>query len=418
MKDIQELKELLKQSKDSIDFYQSLYSDIQIKDIEDHKDFRENIPQISKEKLLEFYEDGSFDLGSENADNPILARPTSGTTSDMAIYYRLQEEIESHCERFAESTSHFFDGGKNKDKVLVATTFSLLPILSNQFMEKGCMVTSGSPFDIQRTAETFKAMKCNTLVSSPPVALKISEVLKEKGYEGLEKYYFVSSGLSSLTKARFNEMYPDAEIMLQYGLAETGILMHKCRHLKSDNQYHLFNDEKPFYYEFITDEGKEAQPGEIGEIVVTKFNEKTPLIRYNVGDLFEVRGRCECGERLYKFIGRKDDKFKIQGVTVFRDRIEKALEPSQDQIKRFQVIINEEDSGDIPKPQITLKVELKEDKKQVKQTIGKNFSENFEVAEDYTWEKGVEMDLFAPVKVESKVFEKRKFREIKDMRYE
>jgi len=54
----------------------------------------------------------------------------------------------------------------------------------------------------------------------------------------------------------------------------------------------------------------------------------------------------------------------------------------------------------------------------VKQTIGKNFSENFEVAEDYTWEKGVEMDLFAPVKVESKVFEKRKFREIKDMRYE
>jgi len=85
MKDIQELKELLKQSKDSIDFYQSLYSDIQIKDIEDHKDFRENIPQISKEKLLEFYEDGSFDLGSENADNPILARPTSGTTSDMAI---------------------------------------------------------------------------------------------------------------------------------------------------------------------------------------------------------------------------------------------------------------------------------------------------------------------------------------------
>jgi len=59
--------------------------------------------------------------------------------------------------------------------------FSLLPILSNQFMEKGCMVTSGSPFDIQRTAETFKAMKCNTLVSSsPPVALKISEIERER----------------------------------------------------------------------------------------------------------------------------------------------------------------------------------------------------------------------------------------------
>jgi len=38
--------------------------------------------------------------------------------------------------------------------------------------------------------------------------------------------------------------------------------------------------------------------------------------------------------------------------------------------------------------------------------LGKTFLKKLEVAEDYTWEKGVEMDLFAPVKVESKVFEK------------
>ena len=418
MKDIQELKTLLKNSKSDIDYYASLYQDINIEDIEDYDDFRESIPQISKDKMLDFYEDGSFRMDTQNIENPILARPTSGTTSDMAIYYRLSEEIDLHCKRFAEATDHFFEGGKNKDKVLIATTFSLLPILSNQFMEKGCMVTSGSPFDIERTAETFKAMGCNTLVSSPPVALKVSEKLKEKGYEGLEKYYFVSSGMSSLTKARFNEMYPDAEIMLQYGLAETGILMHKCKNLKGDNRYHLFDDNKPFYYEFITDEGKEAQPGEIGEIVVTKFNEKTPLIRYNVGDLFEVRGKCECGERLYKFIGRKEDKFKIQGVTVFRDRIEEALESSRDQIKQFQVIIDEEKSEDLPRPQITLKVELKKESEKIKEKIGKSFSKNFEVADEYNWEKGVEMGIFAPIKVKSKVFDERKFREIKDMRYE
>lgn len=417
MKDIQELKKLLRNSKKNIDFYADLYADIDIESIEDHDDFRQKIPQISKEKMLEFYEDGSFRMGTEDIENPILARPTSGTTSDMAIYYRLREEIDSHCDRFVEATDHFFEGGKNKDKVLVATTFSLLPILSNQFMEKGCMVTSGSPFDIDRTAETFRAMECNTLVSSPPVALKVSEKLKEKGYEGLEKYYFVSSGLSSLTKARFNEIYPDAEIMLQYGLAETGILMHKCEHLKGDNNYHLFDDDKPFYYEFVTEEGNEAQPGEIGEIVVTKFNEKTPLIRYGVGDLFEVRGRCECGERVYKFIGRKEDKFKIQGVTVFKDRIEEALEPEKDHVKQHQVIIDEE-KGEMPKPKIILRLELKDNSDKTKERIAKTFSNNFQVAEDYTWSKGVEMDLFAPVEVESTVFEKRKFREVKDMRYE
>mgnify|MGYP006273807203 FL=1 len=418
MKDINQLKELLRNSKNSIDFYSELYSDVDIDSIEDYDDFRKSVPEISKDRMLEFYEDGSFNLGSEEIENGILARPTSGTTSDMAIYYRLKEEIDSHCQRFSEATDHFFEGGKNKDRVLVATTFSLLPILSQQFMHKGCMVTSGSPFDIERTAETFKAMKCNTLVSSPPVALKMSEKLKEKGYEGLEKYYLVSSGLSSLTRARFDEMYPDAEIMLQYGLAETGILMHKCEHLKADNKYHLFDDDKPFYYEFITEEGKEAEPGEIGEIVVTKFNEKTPLIRYNVGDLFEVRGKCECGERLYKFIGRKEDKFKIQGVTVFRDRIEEALEPSEDYVKQFQVIIDEAENEEMPKPKIILKLELTEDNEKVRESIAESFSENFEVADDYSWKKGVEMDLFAPVEVESNVFEERKFREIKDERYD
>ena len=417
MKDIEELKDLLRHAKKNIDFYQELYSELDIDSIEDMKDFREKVPVIDKERLLEFYREGSFDLDSRNIEDPLIARPTSGTTSDMACYYRTKQEMDDHIERFKEATEHYFEGGSEKDRVLVATTFSLLPILSQQFLEKGCMVTSGSPFDIDRTVETFRTMECNTLVCSPPVALKISEKLDELDYRGLEKYYFVSSGLSSSTERRLRELFPDAEIMLQYGLAETGIVMKKCSNLKGGNSYHLFND-SPFHYEFITEEGKEAAPGEIGEIILTKFNEKTPLIRYSVGDLFEKRGKCDCGERIYRFVSRKQDKFKLKGVTVFKDRIEEALEPEIDKINHYQVLIDEED-GEMPKPFIRLKIEPKNSlETDGLEKIGESFSENFQVAEDYTWSKGVEMGLFSPVKVEEKQFEDRKFRRVKDLRYE
>ena len=417
MKSIEELKDLLRDASREIDFYSDLYSDIDIDSIEDHDDFREKIPEVEKETLLEFYKDGSFELGSKDSDRAILARPTSGTTSDMACYYRTRGEMDAHIERFLRATDHFFDGGKDKDRVMVATTFSLTPIMSNQFMEKGCMVTSGSPFDLERTAEVFTTMECNTLVCSPPVALKISEKLRERGYEGLEKYYFVSSGMSSLTEARFREMYPDAEIMLQYGLAETGIVMQQCPHLKGENKYHLF-EESPFHYEFITEEGKEADRGEIGRIVLTKFNDTTPLIRYSVGDLFERRGECECGKDIYKFISRDEDKFKIQGVTVFKDRIEEALEPVKHHMKHYQVVIDESVEDDLPKPQIKLRAELENSSDKVRQEIADAFATNFEVADEYNWRKGVEMDIFAPVKVKPKEFDGRKFRKIIDERYE
>ncbi|MFQ3308493.1 MAG: phenylacetate-coenzyme A ligase PaaK-like adenylate-forming protein [Candidatus Nanohaloarchaea archaeon] len=417
MKNLDDLKDLARDAKENIDFYSDLYKDIEIDEIESREEFQEKIPSISKDRMIKYYEDGSFDLDSENIESPLLGRPTSGTTSEMACYYRTKKEIDDHVQRFIEATSHYFNAGKNKDRVLIATTFSLAPILTRQFLEKGVMVTSASPFDIERTVETFISMECNTLVCSPPVALKISERLEERGYEGLEKYYFVSSGVSSLTESRFKELFPESEIMLQYGLAETGILMKQCKNLKGENSYHLFSSEKPFDYEFLKENGEEAEEEEIGEIVITKFSKNTPLIRYKVGDLFKVGNTCECGERTYEFIGRKEDKFKLKGVTIFNDRLEEALEPVEHLVKQYQIIIDEIEDEEGPKPKIYIRTELKENSDEIRNKIAETFSESFQVAEDYNWKKGVDMDLFAPVEVENVEFKERKFRQVKDERY-
>lgn len=414
MNQLKRFESQLEVAKNNIDFYNDLYSKVEIESIDNRDDIKEKVPSISKDKLLEFYKDGNFELGSSQVEDGVIARPTSGTTSDLAGYYREKDEIDAHVERFQEAAGHFFDMGEDADKVMVATTFSLSPILTRQFLETGCTVSANSPFDVEKTAEVMKTMEFNTLVCSPPIALKISEKLKEKGYDGMEKYYFVSTGLSSLIESRLREMYPDAEFMLQYGLAETGILMEQCEELQGSNKYHVFDDEN-FFYEFVTDRGQEAQEGEIGELVVTKFHESTPLIRYSVGDLFEVKESSCCGKTVYDFVGRKEDRFKVQGVTVFKDEIESSLEPIKDSINQYQVIIDQKKEEDLPKPQIILRLEFSGDEntEEVKQV----FSNEFQVADDYTWSKGVEMGIFAPVKVEPTTIEERKYRKIKDERY-
>lgn len=417
MDSIDKLKDQLETAKQELHFYSELYSDVDVEEVKDKEDVRQKIPSIGKEELLEFYEDGSFELASHQIEEGVLARPTSGTTSALAGYYRGKDEIDAHVERFKHAAGHYFDTGKDADKVMITTTFSLTPILTRQFLETGCTVSANSPYDVEKTAEVMKSMGFNTLVSSPPIALKITEKLHEKGYDGMEKYYFVSTGLSSLIESRIREMYPDAQFMLQYGLAETGILMEQCEELQGSNKYHVFEDNDTFFYEFVTDEGEEAEEGDIGELIVTKFHEKTPLIRYRVGDLFELEEKSCCGQRVYNFVGRKEDRFKVQGVTVFKDEIEAALEPVKKHISQYQVVIDQKKEDDLPKPQIILRLEFS-DGEDVEEEVKQKFSEEFQVADDYSWARGVEMGIFAPVEVEPTTFEERKFRKIVDQRYD
>ena len=414
--DKEDLLALSKKASDEVDFYSSLYQkgSVDFEDITTLPEFRTSVPRISKDVLLEEYEGGSFDMGSEKVEEGVYARPTSGTTSEMACYYRQSEEMESHRQRFRESASHFFSTGNNSDRIVVATTFSLAPIMTQQFMELDCVVTCASPFDLNRTVEVITTMEANCVVCSPAIAVKLTEKLEERCYDNLEKFYLISSGLTPLVESKIRDTYPNIDIMLQYGLAETGILLQQCEHLTSTNKYHKINDED-IHVEFLSEDEEEIEQGEIGDIIVTKSG-AFPLIRYEVGDLFEKESECSCGKISYRFVGRKSDRIKIKGATLFTDRIENAMKPLAEYINLYQVEI-EEVNGELPKPRIRLLVES-ESSKIDKEMIEDTFSENFEVANDYTWSKGVESGLFAPIEVEFTEFNDRKIKKIKDLRYE
>lgn len=413
---IEELRKLLKGSRGKHKFYSKIYSELDIEDIQDMGDFHESVPTISKNRLLEYFEDGNFDFGADELNQPVYGRTTSGTTGDMACFYRTERELDKHYSRFSE-VSNGYVNNNGKDRVMVTSSFSLAPIIIQQFKRQGCVVIAGNPYDLETTAETIARVGCNFLVASPAVMLKLAELLHKRGYESFEKTLLISNGLSPPTENKIRQYYPDLNIILQYGLAETGILMYQCDGLQGTNKYHRFH--RDFYYEFVNMEGKLGRPGDVCELIVTKLS-GMPLIRYKTGDLFEIQDKCSCGERIYRMMGRKEDSFKIRGVTLFKDRVEEAIEPVKKYIREYQLVIGERRVGEMPKPKLTLRVEMDEERvkgKDIEKKISKVFSENFQIAEDYNWKKGVDMGLFAEVEVEPTEFDERKIRRIVDERY-
>ncbi len=98
------------------------------------------------------------------------------------------------------------------------------------------------------------------------------------------------------------------QVYNQYASSEGSPFITEC----VNGNLHLNLDSGVF--EFVTTEGKPAQPGEIANLVVTSFiNYKTPLIRYNIQDTVLLPKEpvlCDCGcvmPVIEKLIGREDD---------------------------------------------------------------------------------------------------------------
>ena len=86
-----------------------------------------------------------------------------------------------------------------------------------------------------------------------------------------------------------------APVFDRYGSREFANVAHECGEHKG---VHVFSD--LFYVEVVTEDGRPARTGEVGEIVVTDlFNLYMPFVRYRTGDLAVPDDRpCPCGRAL------------------------------------------------------------------------------------------------------------------------
>src|SRR3989344_4725680 len=130
---------------------------------------------------------------------------------------------------------------------------------------------------------------------------------------------------SSNTLGKMVEKLSTAESYSTYGITEAQVAFCECQYRKG-----LHSHPDLVYPEIVDDSGNVLKDGETGELVITTFQaEGMPLLRYRTGDItFKLTERCDCGRtstRIGPIIGRKAQKLKVKGTTVYPKAIENAL---------------------------------------------------------------------------------------------
>jgi len=138
-----------------------------------------------------------------------------------------------------------------------------------------------------------------------------------------------------------------------YATADVGLIAFEC---SAKSGMHIAEG---VILEMISYEtGKQVEPGEVGEIVVTPIDETYPLIRFGTGDIASwIDEPCSCGRtspRITRLLGRVGDAVRTRGMFIHPRQLEPAMAKFS-QVAQYQAVVTRPATRD----DLTLRVELK-----------------------------------------------------------
>jgi phenylacetate-CoA ligase len=115
-----------------------------------------------------------------------------------------------------------------------------------------------------------------------------------------------------------------------------------------------------------------AEPGQVGELVVTTLNPDAPLIRFATGDLTAVLpGRSSCGRsnmRIKGWLGRADQTTKVRGMFVHPEQVAEVIK-RHPEIRKARLVVDIKDGLDLP----VLRCETESGNPAIAEMLGKTF---------------------------------------------
>jgi len=152
--------------------------------------------------------------------------------------------------------------------------------------------------------------------------------------DSIRNYDFGSNALGTIIEKKFGKICYST-----YGITEAQLSFCECSEFQG-----LHSHPDLVFVEIMDDEGNSLPDGEPGELVLTPFQiEGMPLIRYKTGDVtFKISDACKCGRnsvRIGPILGRKQQKLKFKGVTLYPKTIENALFQVKD-VKNYQIEVH------------------------------------------------------------------------------
>jgi phenylacetate-CoA ligase len=277
---------------------------------------------------------------------------TSGTTGTPLSWMLTDHDVQRLAEN--EKISFTCAGITPRDTVLVAVALDRCFIAGLAYWQGlralGCTVVRVGASSSQLVLEMIERLQPTAIVAVPSFLRVIADKAGALKFDlkncSIKKVIGIGEpvrdGAFRLNSAgRAIEAAWGAQVFSTYGVTELANSLCECQagcggHLH-EHQLHL---------EILDDAGKTLADGEVGEVVATTFGvEAMPLIRYRTGDCAALFSKkCRCGRtapRLGPIVGRKNQKLKFKGTSLFPSTLQAVLEETAG-IEQFAIIARAE----------------------------------------------------------------------------
>ena len=277
---------------------------------------------------------------------------TSGTTGEPLLWMLTDADVR----RLARNEKLSFDcvGLTARDTVLVAVAMDRCFMAGLAYWlglrEIGCGVVRTGASSSLLVLEMIQRVQPTAIVGVPSFLRLVADKARESGVDlknsSVKKAVCIGEPIRDAafalnTSGKAIEESWGAKVYSTYGVTELANSLCEC---DAGQGGHLHEDQ--LHIEILDDAGQPVADGEVGEVVATTFGvEAMPVIRYRTGDCAALfRAPCSCGRttpRLGPIVGRKNQKLKFKGTSLYPSTLTAVLEQSAG-VDAFVIIARKE----------------------------------------------------------------------------
>ncbi len=272
-----------------------------------------------------------------------------------------------HDDAWRSARGLFAAGLRRGDIVLNTFSYHLTPggfILDSGARALGCAVIPAGPGNTEQQLDVVEHLR-PTAYSGTPDFLKIlldAAAAAGRDVSSIRKAVVSGAAFPPSLQAEIKARGIDAYQL--YATADVGLIAYEtaARDGLIVNEDVLLEVVRP-------GTGDPVAPGEVGEVVVTSFDDHHPWIRLALGDLTaELPGTSACGRtnmRIRGWLGRADQTTKVKGMFVRPEQIAQ-IARRHPEVGRIRLVVSRAGETDA----MTLKAEAAERSDTLAQAIG------------------------------------------------
>ncbi len=308
-----QLPSLVARAKSDCDYYRSTLLDIDPATINSRAAL-EQLPILRKSDLIKLQQQ-QYPFAGINSNSAPIERifqspgPIYDPQGRGADYWRTGRAF--HAAGFRQG-----------DLVQNCLSYHLTPggfILDAGAKACGCTVIPAGPGQTEQQLEVIAHLKPQGYCGTP----SFLNILRQKGdISSIKKALVTGEALPESLRLSFED--GGISVLQAYANADAGLIAYE-----SKAKMGMIVAEDIIVEIVRPGTNKPVTQGEVGEIVITCFNEAYPLIRFATGDLSAVlEGKSPCGRTnmmIKGWLGRADQTTKVKGMFVHPEQIEQIV---------------------------------------------------------------------------------------------